>query len=199
MDIHSLSRPYRSVDGAPVLVSVDLAIFRYTYFTRCMSCSFCGDRCCSYGVDVDAENHKRIIERAEEIEHFVGVPRTEWFTDIWTQDAEFAGGSHTRTRVVDGRCVFLNRRGRGCQLHAFALSERIDYHVVKPMVSTLYPLTFEEGLLHPSREVVERDLICLDQGPTLYRGVRDELAHYFGSELVAELDRFEAAYKKTQE
>ena len=75
-------------------------------------------------------------------------------------------------------------------LHAYALDEGIDYHELKPMVSVLFPVTFDGGLLHPSNEIADRSLQCIDDGPTLYQGVRGEIDWYFGSALVAELDAF---------
>jgi hypothetical protein len=80
---------------------------------------------------------------------------------------------------------------RGCQIHAFAATRGTDYHDLKPMVCTLFPCTFDGGLLHPSNEILDKTLQCIDDGPTLYQGVRDEIAWYFGAELVAELDAFE--------
>ncbi len=59
------------------------------------------------------------------------------------------------------------------------------------MVCTLFPCTFDGGLLHPSNEILDRTLQCIDDGPTLYQGVRDEIAWYFGAELVRELDAIE--------
>ena len=181
-----LSRPYPSRDGAPVLDRVDLAVFTERYFARCMACTFCGDDCCSYGVDVEA--HGRLLAHADGLEAFVGIPRARWFTGEWREDPEVPGGLNTRTAVVDGRCVFLNRAGRGCLLHAFALERGLDYHDVKPMISSLFPVTFDAGLLRPSFEVQERSLVCGGEGPTLYAAARGELAHYFGEGLVAELD-----------
>jgi hypothetical protein len=61
------------------------------------------------------------------------------------------------------------------------------------MVCILFPVTFDYGLLHPSNEIVDRTLQCIDDGPTLYQGVRDEIGWYFGAELVAELDAMEKA------
>ncbi len=191
MTIHAFSKPFVGIDGVPVLERVDTAIFRHRYFTDCMRCGFCHDRCCRYGVDVDAVHHVRIMARADQLEPFVGVPRSEWFTGEWLEDPEVPGGRTTRTSVRAGSCVFLNRNGRGCLLHGFATTNGLDYHLLKPMLSSLFPLTFEWGLLRPSTEIVERDLICLDQGPTLYRGTRNELLHYFGSALVDELDAIE--------
>ncbi|MBV9694242.1 MAG: hypothetical protein JO261_11140, partial [Alphaproteobacteria bacterium] len=56
MSVAALSKPHVCVFKAPVLKSVDTRIFSLRYFTRCMHCGFCNDQCCSYGVDVDADN-----------------------------------------------------------------------------------------------------------------------------------------------
>jgi hypothetical protein len=174
-----------------VIDRVDLAIFARTYFTHCMAHPTCGDWCCSHGVDVDEPNVARILEHADALERFTGIPRARWFDDMVRRSDEFPGGAHRRTRKEDGGCVFLDRGARGCRIHAFCLAEGLDYHLLKPMVSTLFPITFDEGLLHPSEEVRDHTLVCRDEGPTLYRGVRDELLHYFGPELVLELDALE--------
>jgi hypothetical protein len=63
-----------------------------------------------------------------------------------------------------------------------------DYHLLKPMVSTLFPLTFAEGLLCLSGELEDGTLVCGGAGPSAYEAVRGELEYYFGRELVAELD-----------
>jgi hypothetical protein len=56
------------------------------------------------------------------------------------------------------------------------------------MVSILFPLTFNYGRLEPSSEVLDKSLVCAGEGPSLYDGVREELAYYFGDGLIAELD-----------
>jgi hypothetical protein len=81
-------------------------------------------------------------------------------------------------------------------LHAFALEKGLDYHDLKPVLSTLFPLTFDDGVLHVMDEVEDRTLVCLGQGPTLYRGVRAELEYYFGPSFVEELDAIEAAHSQ---
>lgn len=187
--IHALSRPFPSRYGAPVLDRVDSLIFTARYFVRCMECSSCGDWCCSHGVDVDAPNAARIMGHADALEPLVGRPRAEWLTDVEKPDAEMPGGAYRRTRAIDGACVFLDRTERGCKLHRYALSIGLDYHELKPMVSALFPVTFDEGLLHPSDEVHDGTLVCMGETyPSLYEGARDELAFYFGGALVAELD-----------
>jgi hypothetical protein len=76
-------------------------------------------------------------------------------------------------------------------LHSFALEEGIDYHELKPMVASLFPVTFDAGLLHPSNEIHDRSLQCIGDGPTLYKGVRSEIGWYFGDALLRELDAVE--------
>ena len=174
--------------GGPVLKSVDPAIFSLRYFTRCMACSFCNDSCCDHGVDIDLGNVARLKALPESFKARVGVPDSAWFTAEIVRDAEFDGGAHVRTRVVDGTCVFRDRKGRGCHIHGWALENNVDYHTVKPLVSTLFPLTFEHGVLVASAEAADGTLICSGEGPSLYDGARSELLYYFGEGLVAELD-----------
>ena len=189
--IRRLRRDYICRYGAPVLRAADDAIFGLRYFARCMSCDFCEDACCAHGVDVDEPTVLRILARADALERATGAPRDAWFEPGFASDAEHPGGRYTRTRVRDGRCVFRARGARGCVLHAHALASGVDYHELKPMVSALFPLTFDDGLLHASSEAEDGTLRCGGDGPTLYRGARDELAHYFGDALVRELDALE--------
>ena len=188
----ALPRAFAARYGVPVLHSVDPAIFRSRYFTHCLDCGFCHDWCCQFGVDVDRTHVDRILAHADALEQFLGVPRDQWFTGEVDQDEDVPGGETWRTRVVDGACVFLNRRGRGCQLHAFCLDQGIDYRELKSIVDLLFPLTFEGGVLCPASEAATDELVCMRTGPTLYRGVRSEIADLFGPELVGELDRLEA-------
>jgi Fe-S-cluster containining protein len=167
---------------------VDTAIFERRYFGLCLQCTFCGDGCCQHGVDVSVVERDRILAHADALEPIVGLPRAAWFTPILVADADFPGGAATRTAVTNGGCVFLQRGARGCALHAFALMRGDDYHAIKPMVSSLFPVTFGEGTLFCSEELVDGSLVCAGDGPTAYDMARSELAYYFGAELVAELD-----------
>jgi hypothetical protein len=190
-DAVSLGKPYTCIFGAPTLTAVDPKIFALRYFTRCMACTFCGDDCCSFGVDIDAENARRVAALPG-LAETVGLPPSEWFTDTLVADAEFPSGAYLRTQVRDGKCVFHRAGTRGCAIHAHCLAEGLDYHLYKPMVSTLFPLTFENGLLLASTEAVDGSLICSGHGPSLYDGAREELAYYFGGEFVAEIDAIRA-------
>jgi len=188
----ALSRDYPCVFGAPVIAGVDPAIFSLRYFARCMECDFCHDQCCSYGVDIDAANMERLRGLGPEFEAFAGIPQQHWFASELTADPEFPSGAHGRTQARDGKCVFAERQGRGCRIHAFCLEHGLDYHLYKPMVSILFPVTFEHGVLVPSPETLDGTLACHGKGPSLYGGVRDELAYYFGEDFVGELDALAA-------
>ena len=167
---------------------MDDAIFTRRYFGHCLRCAFCGDACCTHGVDVSIVERDRILARAVELEPLVSVARDQWFIREVEEDADFPGGFGTRTAVVDGACVFLRRDGRGCLIHAALLARGEDYHALKPMVSTLFPVTFGDGALLCSEELHDGSLVCAGDGPTAYAMARAELAFYFGAELVAELD-----------
>lgn len=187
----ALSKPYTCVFGAPVLHAVDPQIFALRYFVRCMACGFCGDQCCSYGVDIDAENARRVAALPG-LQDLTSVSPAEWFTNTPTADAEFPSGAYVRTQAPDGKCVFHIKGGRGCAIHAYCLDNGLDYHLYKPMVSTLFPVTFENGLLCASSEAVDGSLVCSGNGPSLYDGAREELAYYFGDDFVSEIDAIQA-------
>lgn len=186
--VRSLTRHWTARGGAPIITAVDDAIFSRRYYARCMACGFCRDACCSYGVDVDERVVSEILGQADRIEAIVGVSREEWFAGAPVPDPEVPGGGSRRTSVRDGYCVFHDPRGRGCLLHGYAVATGQDYHALKPMVSTLFPLTFEAGTLVLSDELEDGTLVCAGSGPTAYEAVRGELSYYFGDGMVAELD-----------
>lgn len=187
-----LPRPFPARGGAPVITAVQAGIFTRRYFTHCLACTFCHDWCCQFGVDVDLVHYARILEHAAGLEQLVGVGRAEWFEPTPDLDPEMPGGGSFRTQVRDGACVFLNRRGRGCLIHVLAVERGLDYHDLKSIIDCLFPLTFGDGVLCAAEEVDDGDLVCLAQGPTLYRGLRSEIGYYFGDGCLAALDRIEA-------
>jgi hypothetical protein len=188
-----LSRPYACRHGLPVVDGVDTRIYSWTYFAACMDCSFCYDTCCQYGATVERRTVGRILARADDLEAYLGVPRGRWFDGYYRPSDDYPEGRYTRTQVVEGSCAFLNRHGRGCLLHRYALERGLDVHDVKPMVCNLFPVLPENGLLCLPDEIRDGTLTCLGSGPTLYRSARSDLEHYFGPELVTELDVLEAA------
>ena len=189
-----LDREYACMMGGPVLRGVDPAIFTLRYFTHCMACGFCHDACCAHGVDIDLSNAARLRALPQDFHDRMRVPDSAWFAGDVIADAEFPGGAHVRTAIRDGACVFRNAAGRGCSIHAYCLERGLDYHSLKPMVSVLFPVTFELGVLAASGEAADGSLVCSGAGPSLYDGARDELRYYFGPGLIGELDELKASY-----
>jgi Fe-S-cluster containining protein len=190
--IKPLRRAYPSIHGTPVISHVDTEVFVRTFFTHCMQCSYCHDSCCAYGADIDEPNVGRLRAAAEALRGEVSFPPEAWFKKTYEEDAEYPGGRYTRTRSVEGGCVFLNRQGRGCLIHKYCYEKGLDYHDLKPLVCVLFPFSFADGVIFPAQEITDGSLVCLGPGPTLYRSVRDEIRYYFGDEMVRELDEIEA-------
>lgn len=183
------SRPYPCRYGSPVLSSVDPLIFTIRYFTYCMQCTFCNDHCCSYGVSASVLDIERILARADALEAYVGVQQDGWFEQEWEEEPDYPGGFSRRTVVTERGCIFLNPRGRGCMLHAYALEHGMDYHELKPIICAVFPCAVAEGgVLCTMDEIEEHSVICTGSGPTVYEGTRSELAYYWGEALVGELD-----------
>ena len=192
-----LKNSYPSVHGLPVIHSVDTYIFTTTYFMHCMQCTFCNDQCCSYGADIDMLNVSRILDKADELEEYIGIKREKWFYPKKRKwDHEYPGHDYTRTTKRKNACIFLNRKGRGCMLHSFALEKGYDYHELKPFFCTVFPVTYFEGVLVTPEEIDEKLTACLGEGPTLYQGAREELKYYFGDGLIEELDGIEPRFTK---
>ena len=189
-----LRRTYDCVMGGPVLRAVDPAIFQLRYFTHCLDCGFCRDACCEHGVDIDLGNVERLKALPHDFHDRIGAPASDWFTAAVSEDVEFPGGLHVRTQVKNGTCIFRNRDARGCAIHGYCLEKGLDYHHFKPMVSALFPVTFELGVLTASGEAADGSLICGGSGPSLYDGARGELSYYFGDGLIAELDTLKGSH-----
>jgi hypothetical protein len=192
-DLIPLSRAYTAIAGAPTISAVERGIFERRYFARCMACGFCADSCCAHGVDVDGTVEAALLAEAPSIERHTGVAVSDWFRGPAVADEDAPGGTLRRTAVRDGYCVFHTPGGRGCMLHSYAIAMGRDYHALKPMVSTLFPVTFGGGALVVSDELEDGSLVCAATGPTAFEAARDELAYYFGSSLVKELDELAAS------
>ncbi len=192
-----LKQNYPCIHGLPVIHSVDTEIFEFTYYMHCMACNFCHDQCCSYGADIDMLNVNRILEHKDELENFTGIKSSKWFYKnkrMW--DHEYPGHNYTRTTMKKDACVFLSKTSRGCMLHSFALQKNLDYHDLKPFFCTLFPVTYNEGVLLTPEEIDEKSLACMGEGATLYQGAREEIRYYFGEGLVNELDEIEQDFLK---
>lgn len=190
--IISFKKKYQCVTGLPIIHSADTEIFKINYFAHCMKCDFCRDQCCSYGADIDMLNVERILNYKQEIEADTSISPSKWFYPKKRKwDKEYPGNFYTRISKHNNACIFLNRTGRGCLLHSYALKEGLDYHIFKPFFCTIFPVTYFDGVLVVPEEIEEGLTECLGDGINLYRGAREELRYFFGGEMVDELDEIE--------
>ncbi len=100
------------------------------------------DGCCTLGAHfTDADDLARVAAAAELLDaeswqHHPGSAAQS----AWTEPEDDA----TKTRVVDGACIFLNRpdfpAGAGCALHADAIRTGRAPHTVKPDVCWQLPI-----------------------------------------------------------
>jgi hypothetical protein len=141
----------------------------------------CKDLCCTRGEDVSLNEYLRIIQHHRELEPLLNIPIKQCFSNHFIEDNDFGGGSYTHTVVVNDMCTF-HQVLRGCILHTFK---------IKPMVGSLFPITFNYGLLLPSYEILYNLDDCRENGLTLYQSAKNDLLYYFGKEFISELDLLE--------
>jgi len=166
---------------------VDEGIFTRVYFGHCLDCLFCDDLCCSYGCQVDGVEKDRILTYTGQLQARLAVPASQWFEEQTARDADFPSGDFVRTKIYRNKCVFWDHGARGCSLHKFASERGLDQHLLKPMVCSLFPVSWAGGCLFVSQFLDE--LPCKDQGVSVFEAQKDDLRFYFGAEFVSELER----------
>lgn len=156
------------------------------------------DACCQYGVDVDVAERDRIREHAAEIRDLLvdQAAAQPWFTDTEIVDSDFFSGRHVRSTRYGSGCVFLAHDRRGCAIHRASIEGGWDYRGVKPHVCRLFPLTYTGDLLCLSDDYADYSCSEIPRVPTVYRAARETLGEIFGAELIAELDRHQAAHDR---
>ncbi|HVV17312.1 MAG TPA: hypothetical protein VHH90_08925 [Polyangia bacterium] len=199
---------HREIDH-PLIGRVDVEIFRLTFTLDCMSHSCrCrdegdlqrNDACCQHGADVLVPEKSAILRRSAEVGSVMKRswrrPAT-WFDERAPElDPAAPEGIVLRTGTVDpddesSGCVFLQHSGpRGCGLHHAALVHGFDPAEIKPSVCQLYPLSYIDGQLGLSPDF-DRYSCANDDGPSVYRVMRDVVGVVLGAALVQELDRLE--------
>jgi hypothetical protein len=110
------------------------------------------DGCCSHGAFfTDEEDLARVTTAVDDLTdedwQLADEGRGAW-TEQDGDDGDDGGVRSTRTRIVDGACVFLNRPGHpggiGCALHAMALRTGVHPLTTKPDVCWQLPIRREQ-------------------------------------------------------
>ena len=162
------------------------SLFSRKYYADCLDFDQCRDICCSYGCDVDTAERDRILAFTDQLEPRLGIPAACWFENDLIKDASYPSGLVARTRVYDERCVFHDRRARGCLLHHFANEKGMDWRQLKPMVCAIFPITWERGRLLTSPFLEE--LPCNDRGTSVFQAQKQELKNFFGDHFVNDIE-----------
>ena len=144
------------VDPDPEVAEADRQVFRcdLTWLTSSWTCIFgrgCAgiyadrpdDGCCTLGAHfTDDEDVDRVAAVAAELgpDEWQLRPQGRLRKKDWTELEDGA----TKTRVVDGACIFLNRpgfpAGAGCSLHQHAVRRGLPPHTLKPEVCWQLPI-----------------------------------------------------------
>jgi hypothetical protein len=102
-----------------------------------------GQGCCSVGAELDGVDEARLISA---LAATLDPAHFEHHADA-ADGGVFGDEARTRTRVVDGACIFLNRPdfqgGAGCALHLAAVAEGDAPRHWKPSVCWQLPLRVE--------------------------------------------------------
>ncbi|WP_431843816.1 hypothetical protein [Calidifontibacter indicus] len=100
------------------------------------------DGCCTLGAHF---SDKDDLKNIKQVAKTLGPDEWQYYDEGhskkgWTEKEDGA----TKTRVVDGACIFLNRpgfpAGAGCALHQHAMAEGIEPHTIKPDVCWQLPI-----------------------------------------------------------
>ena len=155
-----------------------------------MHCTYCFDSCCQYGVDVDGTDRRAPRGgRTPSSRRSRGVPRPLVHRRVDRRPRSSRAAARPARASRTAPASSATARAAAASSTRSPSRRGIDYHELKPMVSTSFPLTFDYGLLHPSNEIEDRSLQCYGDGPTLYRGrTGRDRAGTSGRSLVAELD-----------
>ncbi|MDI6780212.1 MAG: DUF3109 family protein [Bacteroidota bacterium] len=110
----------------------------------------CTGECCSDGVYISLEDHKKILEYKDVIKKHMDETQTidesVWFETQTEQDADFPGGVCIGTQVYNDKCVFLNKEKR-CVLQVTAVSLGLDRWAIKPFYCIAFPIVVAENVL----------------------------------------------------
>ncbi len=180
---------YKIING----LKIDPQIFTFNF-----SCK-CNGECCYYGVYTDLEEYKSILNESEEIIELMDETQSknvnEWFENQ-EEDKDFKSGIAVGTKVINGKCAFLNKQGL-CVLQKLGINRNEFAWKYKPLYCILFPLTIWEGYLTIDNEHIERLNYCnknLNNNSTIFDSCKDELIFLLGENGYKELFEYREEY-----
>jgi hypothetical protein len=156
----------------------------------------CTSVCCQDGVYVDLKERDCILEHKEIIKKSMDETQTRdeslWFEQEEEEDSDFVSGHRVGTRVVNGKCAFLDKSGR-CSVQVAAIEEGMPKWALKPTFCILFPLNISGNLLGFDDLLDEEQSCCSISNVfdiPLFEACKDELTHILGEDGYRELEIF---------
>ncbi len=140
--------PHPTREGWTLLLDIEFLTSRYSciYGAGCKGIELNKPKagCCSIGAfyadDEDRKNTERMFEEnmpSRLMENYATAKRL---------GVSAKSGNDWKTRVVNGSCIFLNRKpgNEGCSLHVLAQEMDVSHVKTKPHICWLIPISAEE-------------------------------------------------------
>jgi hypothetical protein len=173
-----------------------LRVKQYTFSDELFSQGFaqgrgpctCTSVCCEGGVYADIAERDRIMELRDIIRKHMDATQPQdpslWFELSEQEDADFPSGRCVGTEEFNGKCVFLDSRGR-CSIQVAAVAQGLDRWAWKPLFCILFPIEVSGNVVNYDPMLQGEQPCCTTQADysiPLFRACRDELIHLLGQE-----------------
>jgi len=183
-----------------------LRVNQYTFSDELFSQGFtqgrgpctCTSVCCEGGVYTDLAERDRIMEFREIIRKHMDATQPQdpalWFEPSEHEDADFPSGRCIGTEEYNGKCVFLDSKGR-CSIQVAAVAQGLDRWAWKPLFCILFPIEVSGNVVNYDPMLQGEQPCCTTQPDfsiPVFRACRDELIHLLGQE---GYDRLEEHYR----
>ena len=189
-------------------LKIDPIIFTQGFVPRC-DISICDGQCCDWGVLMDKDFKKVILDHKEEIIEVMDEKQIKdpdkWFEKELEEDHDFPSGWAIGTEVYKTKhgkeqCVFKDKNNF-CSIQNAA--EKKGYHKwgIKPKYCIMYPLTIIENVLTYDDEHSQKLSYCGMHKKenfvhTVFEAMKEEIKYVLGEEGYLYLNEyFEKHYK----
>ncbi len=113
-----------------------------------------------------------------------GHDHRDWFEASEHDDPDFLSGRCVGTSVVNGKCAFLDGKGR-CSIQVATTAEGLGRWALKPLYCILYPLEVSNAVVDYDPMLHGEHSCCTAGAPfdvPLFEACRAELEHLFARE-----------------
>lgn len=190
-------------------LKINTIIFKQGFVPGC-DIGICGGQCCDWGVYMDRDFQKVIMEYEEQIkesmDEFQPKEKSKWFEKELEIDKDFPSGFALGTELYlnsrgTTQCVFKDKNNY-CSLQVVAMKNGSHKWSIKPTYCILYPLTVIDNILTYDDEHSKKlDYCGIDKEhnftQTVFEAMKEEIKYVFGNECYEYLeDYFKKNYQR---